>query len=168
MQELEVDSSVNDISITGNKSSCSIIDLMALVQMALAQFCLGTLKCVYPKLYLMPLDMQRLVICSDRYGVQESIACFKRLRQRKAFIPEREILHVNQTLPSNFKEFLMNAKKQMQFCNFSFRFMDIIHQTYISRITKVTIGMYQWFSNRCSGKQCEKHRSSSKQPWRTW
>ena len=37
MQELEFDSSVNDISTTGNESSCFIIDLMALVQSAVTQ-----------------------------------------------------------------------------------------------------------------------------------
>ena len=37
MQELEVDSSVNDISTTGNESSSFIIDLMALVQSTVTQ-----------------------------------------------------------------------------------------------------------------------------------
>ena len=37
MQKLEVDSSVNDISTTGNESSCFIVDLMALVQSAVTQ-----------------------------------------------------------------------------------------------------------------------------------
>ena len=37
VQELEVDSSVNDISNTGNESSCFIIDLTAFVQSAVTQ-----------------------------------------------------------------------------------------------------------------------------------
>ena len=37
MQELEVDSSVNDVSTKGNESSSFIIDLMALVQSAVTQ-----------------------------------------------------------------------------------------------------------------------------------
>ena len=37
MQEFEVDSSVSDISTTGNESSCFITDLMALVQSAVTQ-----------------------------------------------------------------------------------------------------------------------------------
>ena len=37
MQELEVDSSVNDISTKGNESSCFIIDVMAPVQSAVTQ-----------------------------------------------------------------------------------------------------------------------------------
>ena len=36
-QKLKVDSSVNDISTTGNESSCFIINLMALVQIAVTQ-----------------------------------------------------------------------------------------------------------------------------------
>ena len=37
MKEPEVDLSVNDISTTGNESSCFIIDLMALVQSAVTK-----------------------------------------------------------------------------------------------------------------------------------
>ena len=37
MQELKVDSSVNDISTTENENSCFIIDLMALVQSVVTQ-----------------------------------------------------------------------------------------------------------------------------------
>ena len=49
-----------------------------------------------------------VVICTDRYDVQESIKCFEILRRRKTFVPKRNIMPENQTLPSNFKEFLIS------------------------------------------------------------
>ena len=166
MQELEFDSSVNDVSTKGNESSCFIIDLMALVQSAVTQnsilfgdlaVCLSQAQAVTNAFRY----ANTVVICPDRYDVEESIKCFERSRRKKAFVPERKIMHDNQALPSNFKEFLMNPKNKCN-CKFSFRFLDIILQAQISRITKVTNRTYRWFDNRSSGKQREKRRNSSK------
>ena len=117
MQELEVDVSVNDISITGNESSCFIIDLMAPVQSAVTQnsILFGNLAvCLSQTVTNSCRYTNTVVICSSRYDVQESIKYFERSRRRKAFVPERKIMHENQMLPSNFKEFLMNPKNK---CN---------------------------------------------------
>ena len=121
MQELEVDSSVNDISTTGNESGCFIIDLMALVQSAVTQnsILFGDLAVYLSQTVTNAFRYANtVVICPDRYDVQESIKCFERSRRRKAFVPERKIMHENQTLPSNFNKFLMIPKNKCNFVTF--------------------------------------------------
>ena len=118
MQELEVDSSVNDTSTIGNKSSCFISDLMALVQSAVTQnsILFGHLAvCSSQTVTNAFTCANTVVICPDRYDVQESIKCFEWSRRRKAFVPERKIIPENQTLPSNFKKLLINPKNKSNF-----------------------------------------------------
>ena len=118
MQELEVDFSVNDISTTGKESSCFIIDLMALVQSAATQISIlfGDLVVCLSQIVTNAFRYANTVVmCPDRYDVQESIKCFKRFHRRKALVPERKII---QTFPSNFKEFLMNPKNKCNFVTF--------------------------------------------------
>ena len=115
MQELEVDFSVNDISTTGKESSCFIIDLMALVQSAATQISIlfGDLAVCLSQIVTNAFRYANTVVmCPDRYDVEESIKCFKRLHRRKALVPERKIIR---TFPSNFKEFLMNQKNKWNF-----------------------------------------------------
>ena len=98
MQELEVDSSFNDISTTGNDSSCFMIDLMALVQSAITHYSIlfGELAvCLSQTVTNAFRYAKTVVIFPDRYDVPESIKCFERLRQRKAFILERKIMYQN-------------------------------------------------------------------------
>ena len=93
MQELEVDSSVNDISTTGNDSSCFIIDLMGLVQSAVTQnsILFGDLAvCLSQTVTNAFRYANTVVICPDRHYFQESIKCFEKLRRRKvSFLKER-------------------------------------------------------------------------------
>ena len=141
IQEFEVDSSFNDISTTRNESSCFILDLMALVQSAVTQnsILFGDLAvCLSQTVTNASRYAKTVVIFPDRYDVQESIKCFEISRRRKAFVPERKIMHENQTLPSNFKEFLMNPKNK---CNFV-TFLPDFWTSFISRITKVTNRTY--------------------------
>ena len=80
IQGLEVDSSVNDISTTENESSCFIIDLMALVQSAVTQnsILFGDLAVCLSQTVTNALRYANtVVICPDRYDVEESIKCFK-------------------------------------------------------------------------------------------
>ena len=72
MQELEVDSSVNDISTKGNESSCFIIDLMALVQSVVTQnsILFGDLAvCLSQTVTNAFRYANTVVICPDRYDV---------------------------------------------------------------------------------------------------
>ena len=72
MQELEVDSSVNDVSTKGNESSCFIIDLMALVQSAVTQnsILFGDLAvCLSQTVTNAFRYANTVVICPDRYDV---------------------------------------------------------------------------------------------------
>ena len=97
MQELEVESSFNDISTTGNDSSCFMINLMALIQSAITHSILfGELAvCLSQTVTNAFRYAKTVVIFPDRYDVQESIKCFERSRQRKAFILERKIMYQN-------------------------------------------------------------------------
>ena len=82
-----------------------------------------------------------VVICPDRYDVQESIKCFERSRRRKAFVPERKIMHENQTLPSNFKEFLMNPKNKCNFVTFLSDFWTSFFRHRLAESQKLLIGL---------------------------
>ena len=122
MQELQVDSIVVvDISTTGNESMCLINDLMVLVQSAVTQnsVLLGDLAvCLSQTVTNAFKYANTVVICPDLYDVQKPIKCFERSSRRKAFVPERKIMHENQTLQSNFKEVLMNPKNNCNFITF--------------------------------------------------
>ena len=144
MQELEVDFSVNDISTTGKESSCFIIDLMALVQSAVTQnsILFGDLAvCLSQAVTNAFRYANTVVICPDRYDVEESIKCFERSRRKKAFVPERKIMHDNQTLPSNFKEFLMNPKNKCNFVNFLSDFWTSFFRSRLAESQKLLIGL---------------------------
>ena len=82
-----------------------------------------------------------VVICPDRYDVQESIKCFERPRRRKAFVPERKIMHENQTLPSNFKEFLMNPKNKCNFVTFLSDFGTLFFRHRLAESQKLLLGL---------------------------
>ena len=122
MQELQVDSIVVvDISITGNESMYFINDLMVLVQSAVTQnsVLLGDLAvCLSQTVTNAFKYANTVVICPDLYNVQKPIKCFERSSRRKAFVPERKIMHEKQTLQSNFKEVLMNPKNNCNFITF--------------------------------------------------
>ena len=144
MQELEVDSSVNDTSTTGNKSSCFIIDLMALVQNAVTQnsILFGDLAEGLSQTVTNAFRYANtVVICPDRFDVQESIKCFERLHQRKAFVPERNIMHENQTLPCNFKEFLINLKNKCNFVTFLSDFWTSFSGHRLAESQKLLVGL---------------------------
>ena len=82
-----------------------------------------------------------VVICTDRYDVQESIKCFEILRRRKTFVPKRNIMPENQTLPSNFKEFLMNSKNKCNFVKFLSNFWASFFRNRLAESQKLLIGL---------------------------
>ena len=81
MQELEVDTSVNDISTARTESSCFVTDLMALVQSTVTQnsILFGNLPmCSSQTVTNAFRSAKTVVIYPDQYDVQESIKCFER------------------------------------------------------------------------------------------
>ena len=147
MQEFEVDSSVNDISTTGNESSYFITDLMALVQIAVTQNSIlfeDIAVCLSKTVSNAFRYANTVVICPDRYDVQESIKCFERSPRRKAFVPERKIMHENQTLSSNFKEFLMNPKNNCNFVTFLSDFWTSFFRHSLAESQKLLIELIEY------------------------
>ena len=86
MQELEVDSSVNDVSTTGNASISFIIDLMALVQSAVKQSSIlfADLAMCLSQNVIMPLDTQTLWL-----SAQINMICKSPLNSSKDCVEER-------------------------------------------------------------------------------
>ena len=63
------------------------------------------------------------------------------MRRRKAFVPERKFMHENQTLPSNFKEFLMNPKNKCNFVNLYSDFWTSFFRHRLAESQNLLIGL---------------------------
>ena len=60
----------------------------------------------------------KIVLCPDRYDAEYSIKSFEREKRATVSSRERVIHNERRKLPSNFKEFLMNAKNKVSFISF--------------------------------------------------
>ena len=60
----------------------------------------------------------KIVLCPDRYDAEYSIKSFEREKHATVSSRERVIHNERRKLPSNFKEFLMNAKNKVSFISF--------------------------------------------------
>ena len=88
--------------LNGSCTKCSNTEL---------NYVCGTCSVFISKLWLLPLDMLTLWLSAQIDDIQESIKTFKKPRPRNAFVPEIKTMHKKQILPSKFKWFLMNLKK---------------------------------------------------------
>lgn len=87
--------------LNGSCTKCSNTEL---------NYVCGTCSVFVSKLWLLPLDMLTLWLSAQIDDIQESIKTFKKPRPRNA-VPEIKTMHKKQILPSKFKWFLMNLKK---------------------------------------------------------